>query len=110
MEDLYELTGKIIRLIVSETDTNNRITLIDQINNMLDERQGLINSFEAEEMEKQKMIVQQDRELKHHLNNLFEDIKKDLFKIKHQKEINSKYNGYIQDNMFPDGVFVEKNI
>ncbi|USK69958.1 flagellar protein FliT [Peribacillus asahii] len=109
LQDFYELTQQLIVLLKHEK--SERAVQIEKIQQLLDQREELLNSiqppFSEQEQELGKQLVALNKQVEHLLQIEKLDIMKDMKQLQVQKKSNQKYtNPY--ESLAIDGIFYDK--
>ena len=110
VKNLYDTTVDLIELLEKESmlDRDEKIIRIEQL---LQKREGFINSikppFSEDEKQVGKRLIELNQKLTALLQKEKDDIQKDMNHLKKQKQSSEKYtNPY--DSLMTDGVFYDK--
>ncbi|WP_246942733.1 flagellar protein FliT [Bacillus pinisoli] len=112
IQEIYDLTNRLYQLVSStKKNDNQRDVVIEQIEELLSERQLLLEDldgfFSAKDHQIGKEIVNMNKIIDEKLDYLKSLIQSDLINIKRQKVSNEKYiNPY--KNLSTDGTFFDK--
>ncbi|KAA0548796.1 hypothetical protein FZW96_06970 [Bacillus sp. BGMRC 2118] len=112
VKQVYEVTSKLHQLLQQEeTDSEKRDDVIEQIEQLLEDRQSLLDEMKGpysdEEMQLGKQMIEYNTYIDRQLAKLRLMVQADMNKLKKQKSTNEKYvNPYKNVNF--DGMFFDK--
>lgn len=111
VKNLYELTILLHDVVHQEVPKDHRETQIEQITELLDERQQLLGQLKPPYNEEERQlgfeIVKLNEAIDQQLDKLFHDIKMDIKQVRVQKVKTTKYsNPY--ESLATDGIFFDK--
>lgn len=115
LNDLLEVTEKIASLLETKYETNDeRIVIIDRLNELLEERGKLIESivppYTEEEKEIGKRVIAHDKKIQESMENLYETIREDLKHLKQKKDSNKTYINPYGKMGTVDGMYLDNKL
>ncbi len=111
LEELYEVTIGIVRVLENKED-NNREQTIQKIDQFISKRDAIIEKIKGpytEEEEKiGRKVVQLNELIKVKMNELYSDVKEDMKRVKKQKELNRSYINPYGPMKTTDGLYMDR--
>ncbi|QHE53589.1 flagellar protein FliT [Pontibacillus sp. HMF3514] len=112
IETLHDVTSELYDLLQTIPSSEEREGVIEKINELLDQREELLNGMEGpysdEEKRLGKEILHMNETIQIQVQSLMKQVKMDMANVKKQKTSNQKYtNPYQNLNNF-DGMFLDK--
>lgn len=110
-DHLYDCTRRLYIHLKQGLPKKEREAFLGAIQELLDERQGWINSlpptFRAPEASYAKELLAYDREIQEMLKVMFETIRTDIHQFKKKRTTNKRYANLYQNGNV-DGMFLDK--
>ncbi len=111
LEELHTVTLELLHLLENRED-NDREKTIQHIDQLIGKRDKIIETIKApytnEEEELGKQILQLNERIMHELDQLYNLVKKDMKRIKQQKERNRSYINPYGSIKTTDGMYVDR--
>ena len=109
---VFEITEKIEKILKDEITSNNRQSVIEEINSLLIEREKYMENisepYTNEELELGKKLLPINQHIQQEMNLLFTELKVEMKQMKKQKNSNRKYTNPYENVQTVDGMFMDK--
>ncbi len=109
---LYNLTKELYDLLNQPITSNNREDVIQQINELVEERGNYINELTPPYSEQDKKmgqtIVRLNKQIQHQMQTLFNDLKVEMKQVKKQKRSKRSYTNPYEQVRSVDGMFLDQ--
>ncbi|MUV39064.1 Flagellar protein FliT [Lentibacillus sp. JNUCC-1] len=111
LEDLLDVTERLAGLFGSSDTKQSREQLIDEMNQLVEERGRIMSHiqppFTEEEKQIGKQVVELNQSIKVEMDQLFAELKTEMKQIKQLKKNNQSYTNPYQNVQTMDGMFMD---
>ncbi|WP_163539832.1 hypothetical protein [Gracilibacillus sp. YIM 98692] len=111
VEEYIDLTKKMIQLVEEPIKGDERDTIIEQVMDLMEERQAVMKQVQPPYSEAEKELGAQaimlDKHLQHKLSIIFQKIKKDMRETKKQHKSNQQYLNPYKNLANYDAMFLD---
>ena len=108
---VYQITKQLEELLSVQVTSKNRAEVIDQVDELLEQRQKhLIQIYPPySEQEKQvgKQVVQMNKHINQKMQIIFDALKKDIQQMNHQRKSTNSYTNPYKNVQTIDGMFMD---
>ncbi|MFS0674210.1 flagellar protein FliT [Ornithinibacillus sp. 179-J 7C1 HS] len=112
VQPIYDITLKMQQLLPSTTTSNDRESVIEEINKLLLQRGTIMEEakepYTKEELETGNKLLLLNKDVEQKLNLLFQGLKAEMKQVKKQKNSNLKYTNPYDKVQTNDGMFMDK--
>src|SRR5690625_2152127 len=115
MDQLFNLTNQLLEVLKSTRGKDNdRADILEEVNNLLVEREALLRQIKppyTEEEEKIGLnIIKLDKTIKERMENLYREIQQDLKQIKQKRDTNITYINPYKNMKTVDGMYCDNKL
>lgn len=112
LKDFFLITEKLYNLLQEEITVKNRAEIIEKIDLHLEEREQIINKivppYTEEEKAKGKEIIKKNKVIDKRINEIFQQLKKEMQQTKQRKRSNESYENPYKSVQVMDGMFLDQ--
>lgn len=112
LQSVFDITVNMKEILDKEISSNEREVIIEQLNNLLLQREPLLkhltSPFSEEEDLLGKKLVTLNQEVQHLMDQLFSTLKTEIKQMNRQKKSNKNYTNPYHNVQVMDGMYLDK--
>ncbi|WP_068673068.1 flagellar protein FliT [Oceanobacillus sp. Castelsardo] len=112
LQSVFDITVKMKNILDENISSNDREARIEQLNNLLLQREPLLEQltppFSEEEDQLGKKLVRLNQEVQYLMDQLFSTLKIEMKQMNRQKKSNKNYTNPYHNVQVMDGMYLDK--